>query len=375
MSVNLRGRFFDPRAQRSALMQNLTSRLKSFVCNTALQSNLISLEPSAPHMKTKSFLKHVVVALAGCSLAFSAAAAPRKLLVVTVTTGFRHDSIPTAETILAKLAKESGGAFTVVDVAQQPTNKVPQEPTKPGRPKDLPSDADDKAKAKYEAEMAKYEASQKKFEADLEKWKSMQDEVKTAQAAYNSALKESLGKLSLENLKNFDGVVFANTTGNLPLPDKQGFVDWVKAGHAFVAMHSGSDTFHEFRPYIEMLGGEFAGHGAQVGVECLVQDMNHPAVKHFGESFCLEQEEIYIIKSFDRANVHNLLGLDKHPNKKKELGYFPISWCKEFGSGKVFYTSLGHRKEVWENPRYQKHILGGIKWALGLESGDATPGN
>ena len=124
-----------------------------------------------------------------------------------------------------------------------------------------------------------------------------------------------------------------------------------------------------------MLGGEFETHGAQAGVECLVQDPKHPSTKDLGESFCIEQEEIYLIKSFDRAKVHNLLALDKHPNRKKEPGFFPIAWCKDYGQGKVFYTSLGHREDVWENKRYQKHILGGIKWALGLEPGDATPGN
>jgi len=92
-----------------------------------------------------------------------------------------------------------------------------------------------------------------------------------------------------------------------------------------------------------------------------------------GESFCLEQEEIYLMKNYDATKVRELLVLDKHPNKKKEAGRFPVAWCKEFGQGKVFYTSLGHNEAVWENKRYQKHILGGIKWALGLEKGEATP--
>ena len=332
-------------------------------------------------MKTKSLCSKLAVLLISAALALTASAAePKKVLVVTVTTGFRHSSIGTAEKIIAQIAKESG-AFTVVDYARQPTVKVPQKPNEPQKPKELAANADEAAQTKYKADLAKYETSATKYKADLEKWNSSQDEVKAAQAEYDKALKESLDKLSLENLKKYDGVIFANTTGNLPLPDKQGFVDWVHNGHAFIAMHSGSDTLHErsqpgfFQPYIDMLGGEFAGHGPQVGVECLVQDMKHPATKDLGEAFCIEQEEIYLIKSFDRAKVHGLLALDKHPNKKKDAGYFPIAWCKDFGQGKVFYTSLGHNEVVWENKRYQKHILGGIKWALGLEKADATLGN
>jgi uncharacterized protein len=321
-------------------------------------------------MNTNSLPTKFALLLGVCGVVLSTAAAPKKILVVTVTTEFRHDSIKTAEQVLAKLGKESG-AFTV-DFAQQPANKVPQKPNAPAKPKELAADADEKARAKHQEEATKFQAAETKYQADLEKWNSSQDEVKVAQAAFDKALKESLDKLSPENLKQYDGVIFANTTGDLPLPDKQGFIDWVKNGHAFIAMHSGSDTFHHFRPYIEMLGGEFRTHGAQAGVECLVMDANHPATKPLGESFCLEQEEIYLIKSFDRTQVHELLALDKHPNDKKQFGHFPIAWCKDFGKGKVFYTSLGHRDEVWQNSRYQKHVLGGIKWALGLEPGDAV---
>jgi type 1 glutamine amidotransferase len=32
----------------------------------------------------------------------------------------------------------------------------------------------------------------------------------------------------------------------------------------------------------------------------------------------------------------------------------------------VFYTALGHRDDVWQNPRYQQHVLGGLLWTLGL---------
>jgi uncharacterized protein len=240
-------------------------------------------------------------------LALTATAAePKKLLVVTVTKGFRHGSIPTAEKVLGRLA-ESSKVFTVDYV-------------------------------RNDADMA--------------------------------------SKMTAEALKGYDGFIFANTTGILPLPDKEAFLNQIKEGKAFIGMHSASDTFHlkdGVDPYIEMLGGEFEGHGAQVGVECLVQDSKHPATKHLGEAYCIEKEEMYLLKNYTAANVHELLILDKHPNKKKQSGRFPVAWAKEYGQGKVFYTSLGHNDSVWENTNYQKHILGGIKWALGLEAGEAKP--
>ena len=111
-----------------------------------------------------------------------------------------------------------------------------------------------------------------------------------------------------------------------------------------------------------------------------------PICRHLPGSWKI-YDEIYQFKNFDRTKVHGLLTLDKHPNDKTP-GDYPVSWCKEYGQGRVFYTSLGHREDIWTpntpanfkrmNSKeiaeaYQKHILMGIKWALGLEKMDAKP--
>lgn len=243
-------------------------------------------------------------------------AGPKKLLVVTTTTGFRHSSIPNLEKVLGQLGKDSG-SFTVDYVHQ------PQE---------------------------------------------------------GETMEGVLKKLSPESLKNFDGIVFANTTGHLPIPDPAGLMEWLKAGHAFIGIHSASDTFHDWPGFIEMLGGEFAGHGPQVAVECINEDPKHPANTHLDRTWKIPLEEIYEFKSYDSEKVHDLLILDKHPQNKLP-GHFPVSWFKPFGTGRVFYTSLGHREDIIDadpnlpdrkNPvetskAYQQHILGGIEWALGLK--------
>jgi type 1 glutamine amidotransferase len=253
-------------------------------------------------MKIRLFCAATV--LAAALLTCSASAAPKKLLVVTATQGFRHSSIPLAEKVLAGLG-EKYGLFTV-DFVRGGANG--------------------------------------KQNADFE-------------------------KLSPDSLKQYDGVIFANTTGNLPVPDKDAFMAWIKSGKAFIGMHSATDTFHDYRPFIEMIGGEFLTHGPQAGVECLNQDHEHPATKHLGAKYSVF-DEIYILKNFHRDQVHGLLTLDKHPNTGAP-GDDPIAWSKKIGGGKLFYTSLGHREDVWLNGEYQRHILGGIKWALGLAEGNA----
>ena len=181
-------------------------------------------------------------------------------------------------------------------------------------------------------------------------------------------------KMTPEALKGYDGVFFLSTTGEMPLPDKQAFLDWIKAGHGFMGVHAATDTDHGSGPgpdpYIQMIGGEFVTH-TTVPVECVVADPDHPATKGLPKPWKLT-DEIYIMKNFDRSTVHELLYLDKAPGSNQP-GYWPIAWCKMYGKGRVFYSALGHFEQVWEDPNYQLHVLGGIKWALGLEKGDAKP--
>jgi type 1 glutamine amidotransferase len=243
--------------------------------------------------------------VAGLSLA--AHAAPKKLLVVTATQGFRHSSIPLAEKVLEGLGAQTG-LFTVDFVRGGKDGK---------------------------------------------------DNIDVNQ------------KMSPKALEAYDGVIFANTTGDLPLPDKDAFMDWIKGGKAFIGMHSATDTFHGYPPFIEMIGGEFLTHGAQAGVTCLNMDGHHPATAHLGAKYSVF-DEIYILKNFHREKVHGLLTLDKHPNTGAP-GDYPIAWSKNIGKGKLFYTSLGHREDVWLSDAYQQHILGGIRWALGLAEGSGEP--
>ena len=91
--------------------------------------------------------------------------------------------------------------------------------------------------------------------------------------------------------------------------------------------------------------------------------------------------------SHDRSKVHVLWFLKHPPQEPGKAEYAAVSWCRMAGKGRVFYTSLGHREDLWNddpalpnraNPpetakQYQAHILGGIKWVLGLAKGDATP--
>ena len=220
---------------------------------------------------------------------------------------------------------------------------------------------------------------------------------------------EMATKMTAPALKKYDAVFFLNTTGVLPLPDPKGFLDYIKAGHGFIAVHSGSDTFHQFpgskgevSDYIEMLGGEFLTHHGQCAVMAKIEDPTFPALKPLTKLAKVKLtatdelkdkdtknatatdgktwkvfDEIYLMKNNDRKNLHALLSLDAYPNDGSPEANTPgehlLAWTKSYGKGRVFYTEFGHRDEVWKDANYQAHLKGGIEFALGLSKGDTTP--
>ena len=158
----------------------------------------------------------------------------------------------------------------------------------------------------------------------------------------------------------------------------------IEAGKGFVGIHCATDTFGHHRklglddPYIQMIGGEFAGHGSQQVSTIEVADPGFPGASGFGsESFKINDEwytqtnwadDLHVILVQQTASMMK----DKN-NGMYDRANFPETWARMQGKGRVFYTSMGHLEDVWENPRYQGLLLGALGWATGKIEYDVTP--
>ncbi len=196
---------------------------------------------------------------------------------------------------------------------------------------------------------------------------------------------ESLTKKKLEynakNLNDFDAVLFY-TGGDLEMDPQQkaDFLSFVHDdGKGFVGVHSATITFTSWPEYGEMIGGYFDEHPwGTFAAPIIVEDPSFPGMQQWPRSFAL-RDEIYQVKDYSRDKVHVLMRLDASKldlnNKKvhRTDGDFAVTWAKNYGKGRVFYSTLGHVTENWDDSRIQKMYTEGIKWALGLIDADATP--
>lgn len=187
--------------------------------------------------------------------------------------------------------------------------------------------------------------------------------------------------LNAKNLDYFDAVLFY-TTGELDMDESQkaDLLNFIRQdGKGFIGVHSATDTFYTWPEYGEMIGGYFDLHPwNQFQAPILVEDPDNPIVRHFPKEFRV-MDEIYQFKNYSRGRVRVLMRMDpaKLPQNVKGVkrtdGDFAIAWIRNYGMGRVFYSTLGHREDSWDRPDIQKMWTEAIKWALGLTHADATP--
>jgi type 1 glutamine amidotransferase len=198
-----------------------------------------------------------------------------------------------------------------------------------------------------------------------------------------------------EDFPKFDGFLF-ETQGDLlsercldnspPMSraGKKALLDAVAGGKGFIGCHCASDTFHskggqwqnqdrdQVDPYIAMLGGEFIRHGDQQKAWMRVVDADFPGIK--GQKDFEKHEEWYSLKNF-APDLHVILVQDtegmKNPDYQRPK--FPATWARKHDKGRVFYTSMGHREDVWQSEIMQQLLTGALAWTLGRVDAEAKP--
>lgn len=192
--------------------------------------------------------------------------------------------------------------------------------------------------------------------------------------------KKKLGG-NAKNIDYFDAVFFY-TTGELDLDDEQkaALISFVKEeGKGFIGGHTALDTNYQWPEYGEMIGGYFDRHPWNTFMApIIVEDRDHPIMRHFPKEFVI-LDEIYQAKNWDRKNVRVLARLDetkidlKNPNVRRTDNDFAVAWTKNYGKGRVFYTTFGHLEKALERPDIQKMYFEATRWAMRLVDGEATP--
>ncbi len=166
-------------------------------------------------------------------------------------------------------------------------------------------------------------------------------------------------------LKQFDVLVFLNTSGNI-LGDAQkaALLRYINKGGGFVGIHLAAGTETDWRWFHQMIGAEFKDHPKVQSARMYVDhNSRHPSVDHLGDTFEIV-DEWYNFKESVSTHVNAVLTLDENSYSGNKMGEeHPIAWYHYYEGGRVFYTGLGHTDEIYDNEDYRKHVVSAIHWA------------
>ena len=171
-----------------------------------------------------------------------------------------------------------------------------------------------------------------------------------------------------DTLKKYAAVVFLSTTDTedvlLNNYQENAFQRYIEAGGGFVGIHAATDAGYHWGWYTRLVGANFNGHPEQQQASLHVVDKNDISTKHLPDPW-IRKDEWYNFKNLSK-DVHVLFTIDEKSYKGGTNGdNHPMAWYHDYDGGRAWYTELGHTDESYSDPNYLKHILGGIKYAMG----------
>lgn len=219
--------------------------------------------------------------------------------------------------------------------------------------------------------------------------------------AFEVTLAEDLSWFEWDKLKGFDAIFFNNTNNEIFLPEnvrelnsndrkaaeatdtrlKQNLVRFISTGRGLAVIHAGVASFRLWPEYGEIMGARFDNHPWNAGstIQLHIEDSNHPLCQCFNGSRFEITDEIYQFKEYDRSLLRVLFRIDKHKvNLKNKSGVhrtdgdFALSWIKHYGTGRIFYSALGHQHDIFWNKTIVRHYLDGIQYVLGDLKADTS---
>lgn len=204
--------------------------------------------------------------------------------------------------------------------------------------------------------------------------------------AFTTTATDDMAAFDPDKLAEFDAVAFVSTT-QLKFANpvhRKALLDFIAAGKGLVGIHAATDNFPTWPEGQALIGGCFHGHPWHAGqvVAVKLDEPDHVINEGFEKKGFRVKEEIYRMKapySRERQRVLVSLDMSKKENARPKDGItgtdgdFGISWIRTEGKGRVFYSSLGHNRDIFYVPAIQRHFLDGIRYALGDLAADAVP--
>lgn len=199
-------------------------------------------------------------------------------------------------------------------------------------------------------------------------------EKMAARHSFRLDLKQRAMPINDGMLKQYDVIIFVNTTGDIFNDEEQAAMErFIQSGKGWVGVHAASDTEYDWKWYTDMVGHMFKIHPhVQTGMVD-VHDNSFPGLEGWPKRKMWTDEFYEYLDGTRNPDINYLITVDESTydteakwgdNVSRGHGDFhPMSWYRDYDGGRAWYTNFGHVPSVFEDPDFLQHLYGGIWWA------------
>jgi uncharacterized protein len=181
-----------------------------------------------------------------------------------------------------------------------------------------------------------------------------------------------------EYMAGVDLVMQAMTMSTIEADELAGLRAAVEAGTGLAGWHGGiADSYRNSADYLQLIGGQFACHPAKHAdertgeqsdyyipyrVDVTPAGREHPITAGI-EDFDLVTEQYWVLSDdlIDVLATTTVQARDFDPWHRPIVS--PAIWTRQWGQGRVFVSTPGHRVEVLEDANVRTMIERGLLWA------------
>ncbi|MBC7958472.1 MAG: ThuA domain-containing protein, partial [Vallitaleaceae bacterium] len=156
------------------------------------------------------------------------------------------------------------------------------------------------------------------------------------------------------------------TMATLTPEQETGVIEAVAGGVGIAGVHGGMcDAFRNSVTWQFMTGGQWVSHPGGDGVTYTVNIKNSssPIVEGI-KDFTVSTEHYYLhVDPVVSVLATTQFPLIKWYHSSNGIVDMPVIWTKMWGHGRVFYNSLGHHADVFDNSTVLELMRRGFLWA------------
>ena len=175
--------------------------------------------------------------------------------------------------------------------------------------------------------------------------------------------------LDSDLMGGIDLIVPVWTMSAITKEQEKGLLDAVGSGVGIAGWHGGmADSFRNSTNYQFMVGGQWVAHpGGVIDYFVKITDHDDPVTRGLAD-FAMHSEQYYMHVDPGSRVLATTEFSGEHGGAKWIRGtVMPVVWKRQFGEGRVFYTSLGHVAEDFNVPEAAEIVKRGMIWAMDEE--------